>query len=84
MARKQKGNIEDLDLTQPKTAQPAGGFNPDIGRTNEANKPFIAHTSLYLRREVHRKVRTILFEEGGDFSDLVEGLLEEWLRKRGA
>lgn len=84
MAKKQKGNLEDLNLTQPAPlhAKTAGGFNPTKARTHKDNKPYIAHTSVYLQATIHKDVMRALFDEEKDFSQLVENLLQEWLKKR--
>jgi hypothetical protein len=39
-------------------------------------------TSLYLPIELRNKVRSKLYEQGKEFSGLVEGMLQEWLSKQ--
>lgn len=43
--------------------------------------PDYTQTTVYLRRTVHRRVKTALtlVEKDQDFSELVEALLEQWL-----
>lgn len=83
---KKKTGLDALDaFTQSdKGEDKPGVYNPDLGRTNPANKDAIMHCSVYLQRAIHKRVRRITFEEDIDFSELVEGLLVEWLKKRGA
>jgi hypothetical protein len=38
--------------------------------------------SVYIHKDVRSKVKVRLFENGGEFSALVESLLREWLAKK--
>ncbi len=38
--------------------------------------------SLYIRREIRNKTKARLFEQGLEFSALVERLLEGWLKEQ--
>jgi hypothetical protein len=38
--------------------------------------------SIYIHRDIRRKVKIRLFESGGEFSGLVESLLRDWLAVR--
>lgn len=46
------------------------------------NKEEYTQASAYIRREIHKKVKTALVEEEKEFSELVEELLVEWLKAR--
>lgn len=78
MMAKKKGSIEDLDFT----AKSSGGYDPTKGRTHKDNKPFIAHTSIYLQKDIHEAVRRALIGHDKDLSNLVEEYLVEWLKTR--
>jgi hypothetical protein len=41
--------------------------------------PNYKQMSVYVRKDVRLKVKTRLLESGGEFSALVESLLEDWL-----
>jgi hypothetical protein len=43
--------------------------------------PNYKQMSIYIHKEVRSKVKARLFEEEGEFSELVETLLREWLKK---
>ena len=43
--------------------------------------PDYQQMSVYIHRDVRGKVKARLFEQGGEFSGLVESLLREWLKK---
>ena len=43
--------------------------------------PNYRQMSVYIHKEVRSKVKARLFEEEGEFSELVETLLREWLKK---
>ncbi len=44
--------------------------------------PDYRQVSAYVRKDTHQKVRMALIEDGGEFSELVEELLQGWLDKR--
>jgi len=37
--------------------------------------------SVYIHKDVRNKAKARLFEQGGEFSALVESLLRDWLKK---
>jgi hypothetical protein len=43
--------------------------------------PDYKQMSVYVHQDIRNKVKTRLFEQGGEFSALVELLLREWLKK---
>jgi hypothetical protein len=43
--------------------------------------PDYKQMSVYVHKDVRNKVKARLFEQGGEFSALVESLLREWLKK---
>lgn len=43
--------------------------------------PAYRQMSVYVHQDVRNKVKARLFEQGGEFSALVESLLREWLKK---
>lgn len=47
------------------------------------NKEYV-QISAYVRKDTHKKVKAALIfdEESGDFSDLMEQLLQEWLARQ--
>lgn len=47
------------------------------------NKEEYTQASAYVRRDVHKKVKSALVDEEKEFSELVEELLIEWLKARG-
>lgn len=44
--------------------------------------PDYKQMSVYIHQDVRNKVKARLFEQGGEFSTLVESLLRDWLKKR--
>lgn len=47
------------------------------------NKEEYTQASAYIRRDVHKQVKSALALEDKEFSELVEELLERWLKSRG-
>lgn len=43
--------------------------------------PAYKQMSVYVHQDVRNKVKARLFEQGGEFSALVESLLRDWLKK---
>lgn len=46
------------------------------------NKEEYTQASAYIRRDVHKRVKSALVDEEKEFSELVEELLVEWLDSR--
>jgi hypothetical protein len=44
--------------------------------------PDYKQMSVYVHKDVRNKVKARLFEQEGEFSELVESLLRDWLKKR--
>lgn len=45
------------------------------------SSPDYTQVSLYLHKDVRNKVKVRLFEQGAEFSALVESLLRDWLKR---
>jgi hypothetical protein len=43
--------------------------------------PDYKQMSVYVHKDVRNKAKARLFEQGGEFSALVESLLRDWLKK---
>ncbi len=53
-----------------------------VGRPRAKHSdPNFKQMSVYVHQDVRNKVKARLFEQGGEFSALVESLLREWLKK---
>jgi hypothetical protein len=44
--------------------------------------PDYKQMSVYIHKDVRNKAKARLFEQGGEFSALVESLLRDWLKKQ--
>lgn len=55
--------------TNQKTRRPPG----------KKTDPNYAQVTVYLRKEVHHTARKILFDDGRQFSDLVDELVSRWI-----
>jgi hypothetical protein len=54
-----------------------------VGRPRAKHSdPDYKQMSVYVHQDVRNKVKARLFEQGGEFSELVESLLRDWLKKR--
>ena len=81
------------ESTPPPTAEPTPALPspalpqnppPVRGRGGKSSDPTFCQCSVYLRRATRKRVNRALDDEdqGRDFSDLVETLLEQWLASR--
>ncbi len=53
-----------------------------VGRPRAKHSdPDYQQMSVYIHKDVRGKVKARLFEQGGEFSALVESLLRDWLKK---
>ena len=53
-----------------------------VGRPRAKHSdPVYKQMSVYVHQDVRNKVKARLFEQGGEFSALVESLLRDWLKK---
>ena len=53
-----------------------------VGRPRAKHSdPDYKQMSVYVHQDVRNKVKARLFEQGGEFSALVESLLRDWLKK---
>lgn len=54
-----------------------------VGRPRaKHSSPDYTQVSLYLHKDVRKKVKMHLLEQGAEFSALVESLLRDWLKRR--
>jgi len=64
----------------PKKA--AAPVKKTVGRPRAKHSdPDYKQMSVYVHQDVRNKVKARLFEQGGEFSALVESLLRDWLKK---
>ena len=45
----------------------------------KTSNPLYAQVTVYLRKDIHRTARKLLFDEGRQFSDLVDELVSRWV-----
>ena len=43
--------------------------------------PHYVQVTVYLRKEIHREAKKLLLDDGGQFSDLVDDLVRQWIAK---
>ncbi|MBK9169084.1 MAG: hypothetical protein IPM24_16655 [Bryobacterales bacterium] len=71
--------VSGVARTQPADTPKRRGRPPAM-----RSDPDFLQVTAYIRKKTHRKVKIALLEDGteGNFSELVETLLEEWLSTR--
>jgi hypothetical protein len=77
IAKRPKGQKAGLLDTQN------GKKSPGRPKAKHSDKQNYVQMSLYIRKDVRNQTKARLFEQGGEFSALVEGMLVEWLAKQG-
>ena len=70
----------------PTRTKPNAGGKEIVQPTKTVGRPPAKHSSpdyvqmsIYVHKDVRRKVKVRLFEAGGEFSGLVESFLRDWL-----
>lgn len=59
---------------------PAAPAVPKLGRpAGKKGHPDYVQVTVYLKKSVHRTARKLLFDEGRQFSDLVDDLVSRWI-----
>lgn len=57
---------------------------PRRGRpTGKRSDPDYTQVTAYIRKAIYKDVQKALVDDEGEFSELVDGLLEKWLKSRG-
>lgn len=65
-----------------KAAKKAAPVKKKAGRPRAKHSdPDYKQMSVYVHKDVRNKVKARLFEQGAEFSTLVESLLRDWLKK---
>src|ERR1035441_8003062 len=68
---------EPVPLTPPPA--PAAP-TPKMGRpAGKKTNPEYTQVTVYLRKEVHRQAKKILIDDGREFSELVDQLVDRWI-----
>lgn len=84
MTKQPKSGNRFADLLGARdTPEPEESTAPAAVTGKRSNKDYIQISAL-VRKDTHKKVKATLImdDQSGDFSDLVQQLLEEWLRQR--
>jgi hypothetical protein len=63
----------------PTLQDPGRPSAPAAGKRSDSD---YKQVSAYIRKDTHFKVKLALLQEGGEFSELVEELLGEWVASR--
>jgi len=51
-------------------------------QTSKSKNPSYQRTTIYLRKELHTKLKTAAIVEGMEMSEVIETLIEQWLESR--
>lgn len=73
---------EKETVTQPPASEKA---KPKLGRpTGKRSNPNYEQVTAYIQKDTYKEVKIQLLADGQnqDFSELVQGLLEQWLKSR--
>ena len=64
--------------TEPEqeSAEPTGRMGRPKGKSSDPN---FTQVTVYMRKDVHRSARKLLFDDGRQFSDLVGDLVSKWV-----
>ena len=77
------GNLGTMAKAPAKAPKKAAPTKKKAGRPRAKHSdPDYKQMSVYIHKDVRNKAKARLFEQGGEFSALVESLLRGWLKKR--
>ena len=70
------------DTTPTVGEVPESDASPTNRRQGRRGDPSYTQLAGYVPKELHRRVRIALFEDGREFGELLEELFIEWLKRR--
>ena len=80
--RRNPDNLGRMAKAPAKVPKQAAPVKKKAGRPRAKHSdPAYKQMSVYVHQDVRNKVKARLFEQGGEFSALVESLLRDWLKK---
>jgi hypothetical protein len=86
VSKKESGSRFDNLFKAVKPEQPTPSVTPSepVGdRTLSKGKdPGYQRTTVYLPKALHRKLKAAALEDEREMSDIIEGLIEQWLTSR--
>ena len=68
--------------TEPESAPspPPSPTTPKMGRpAGKKTNPEYTQVTVYLRKDIHRRAKKILIDDGREFSELVDELVSNWV-----
>jgi hypothetical protein len=86
MTRQRPSLVAGLQLSQAPTPEPANLAPEPAGQAKSAGRkaqPDIVHTSVYLPKAVHRKLKEIAFHTDRKIHDIIMEGIDEILKRHG-
>jgi hypothetical protein len=82
--KKDSGNRFDALLgaarQQEQTPPP---IEPKLTKKSKSTDPDYVRTTVYLPKRLHKQLKVAAADEEREMSEILEGLVEQWLKKRG-
>ena len=82
--KKDSGNRFDALLgaarQQEQTSPPV---EPKLTKKSKSTDPDYVRTTVYLPKRLHKQLKLAAADEEREMSEILEGLVEQWLKKRG-
>ena len=75
--------LGEVGLGNPGQGGAGAEAEAPIVRVGKRSNPAYRQISTYVRSDLYRSVKRELLMEERDFSDLMDELLAEWIRRRG-
>ncbi len=75
---------QELEVNQPQQAAPSQPSQKRGRPKGKRSDPDYEQVTAYIRKDTHRDVKIALLSEGNgrEFSELIQEMLEQWLRSR--
>lgn len=75
--------FDDLfNVAKSKDATTPPNNLPSTEKLSKSKDPNYVRTTIYLPRELHRKLKTQATMDGEEMSEIIEQLVDHWLSKR--
>jgi hypothetical protein len=82
MSKEEKSRFEDLFSAARSRQQKPGSKETQPPRRSKSSDPNYVRTTVYLPKELHRQLKAAAASEDREMSEVVDQLIEAWLKSR--
>jgi hypothetical protein len=82
VSKKKDSNRFDALLGAARQQEPPP-VEPKLTKKSKSTDPDYVRTTVYLPKRLHKQLKAAAADEEREMSEILEGLVEQWLKKRG-